>query len=82
MAQQNQPVQQPKPWYQSRVIILNAVAAALTALEASTGVLKPVLGDGFYVLMAVGLPVLNAALRAVTSQPLGKPQATEEEQTP
>lgn len=62
-----------KPWYKSKIIIVNALAAALTALEASTGVLKPVLGDGtFYMVIAVGLPVLNAVLRTVTTQPLGK----------
>lgn len=71
---------QAKPWYQSKIIIINALAAALTALEASTGILKPVLGDsGLYIALAVGLPVINAALRTVTIQPLGKPEGNAEQ---
>lgn len=67
-----------KPWYKSKTILVNAVAAALTALEASTGMLKPILGDSFYLIVAVGLPVVNAMLRTVTTQPLGKPDAPDE----
>jgi hypothetical protein len=68
-----------KPWYKSKIILVNAVAAALAALEASTGVLRPALGEGtFYMLIAVGLPVINAVLRTVTTQPLGKPDAPDE----
>ncbi|PIQ23490.1 hypothetical protein COW36_09115 [bacterium (Candidatus Blackallbacteria) CG17_big_fil_post_rev_8_21_14_2_50_48_46] len=67
-----------KPWYKSKTILVNAVAAALTALEASTGMLKPILGDSFYLIVAVGLPVVNAMLRTVTTQPLGKPEAPDE----
>lgn len=68
-----------KPWYKSKTIIINALAAALTALEASTGMLKPILGDSFYLIVAVGLPVVNAMLRTVTTQPLGKqPEAPDE----
>lgn len=65
--------QKTKPWYKSKTLWVNALAAALAALEASTGALKPALGDkGLYVAIAVGLPVINAALRAATTQPLGK----------
>ncbi|PIQ25400.1 hypothetical protein COW20_15170 [bacterium (Candidatus Blackallbacteria) CG13_big_fil_rev_8_21_14_2_50_49_14] len=69
----NQPVQeQPKkPWYTSKTLIFNALAAGLTALEASTGMLKPLVGENFYLIMAGVLPVVNAVLRVVTTQPLG-----------
>lgn len=66
-----------KPWYQSKTIILNALVAALVALEAGTGLLQPLLPANFYAVIAVGLPVLNAVLRVVTTQAvaLGKTDA-------
>lgn len=63
-----------KPWYQSKTIWFNVVAAALAAAGAATDVLQPVLGEnGIYVMIAGVLPVANMILRAATSQPLGKP---------
>lgn len=59
-----------KPWWRSRMIRLNVLAAGLVALEASTGVLQPYLPVDFYAAMSVILPILNAMLRVVTSQPL------------
>lgn len=61
-----------KNWWESKTLIVNAAAAGLVALEASTGVLKPILGDQFYMIMAGVLPVVNAVLRVVTTQPVGK----------
>jgi hypothetical protein len=61
-----------KPWWQSRTLLLNALAAGLVTLEASTGLLQPHLPVNLYTAVAVGLPVLNAMLRIVTSQGLGK----------
>jgi hypothetical protein len=60
-----------KEWYKSRTIVFNGLAAALIALEASTGILKPLVGDKFYLIMAGVLPVVNAFLRTVTTQSLG-----------
>lgn len=59
-----------KPWWQSKTLIINAVAAALVALEAGTGILQPHLPVNFYTALAVGLPVVNAVLRIVTNQAL------------
>lgn len=59
-----------KPWWQSKTLIVNAIAAALVALEAGTGMLKPYLADNFYVMVAVGLPIINSILRVVTTQGL------------
>jgi len=59
-----------KAWYQSKTLWVNAIVAALAALEAGTGVLQPFLPSNFYAIVAVGLPVVNAVLRIVTTQGL------------
>ena len=59
-----------KPWYTSKTLWVNALVAALSALEAGTGVLQPFLPANFYAIVAVGLPVVNAVLRIVTTQGL------------
>ena len=59
-----------KHWLTSRTLWINATAAGLTALEASTGILQPHLPVNFYLLMSVGLPVINAVLRFYTTQPV------------
>lgn len=43
--------------------------------EANTGLLQPHLPINFYTALAVGLPVLNAMLRVITSQPLCRREA-------
>lgn len=60
-------MQTEKPWYQSKTIIVNAAAAALVALEAGSGLLQPLLPVNLYTAIAVGLPVINAILRVVTT---------------
>ena len=57
-----------KPWYKSKTIATNAVVAALVALEAVFGLLQPYLPVDFYAAVAVGLPVLNAFLRIITTE--------------
>ena len=57
-----------KPWWLSKTLWINAIAAALVALEAGTGMLQPLLPVNFYTLLAVGLPVINAGLRIITTQ--------------
>lgn len=59
-----------KAWYQSKTLWVNIIVAALAALEAGTGVLQPFLPANFYAIVAVGLPVVNAVLRIVTTQGL------------
>lgn len=61
-----------KPWYQSRTLQINALAAALVALEAATGTLQPHLPVDFYTALAVGLPIVNAVLRVITTQGLAR----------
>jgi hypothetical protein len=57
-----------KPWYKSKTIIVNALVAGLVALEAVSGLLQPHLPMNFYTAIAVGLPVINAVLRVITSE--------------
>lgn len=59
-----------KPWYQSKTIIVNAIVAALVALESGTGLLQAYLPGNFYAIIAVGLPVVNAILRVITTTAL------------
>ena len=61
-----------KPWWKSRMLQVNALAAGLVALEAGTGLLQSVLPVNFYTAVAVVLPVINAVLRVVTSQALSR----------
>lgn len=57
-----------KHWSRSRTLWVNAIAAALVALEAGTGLLQPHLPVSLYTAVAVGLPVINAVLRVLTHQ--------------
>jgi hypothetical protein len=59
-----------KPWWQSKTLVINAIAAALIALEAGTGMLQPLLPVNVYTAIAVALPVINAVLRVITTQAL------------
>ena len=56
-----------KPWWQSRTLWFNALALSLAAAESQLNVLRGVLPGGLFTWMAFGLPVLNAALRFITS---------------
>lgn len=66
-----------KRWWRSRTLQVNAAVAALVALEAGTGLLQPLLPVNIYTAVAVGLPIVNAVLRVVTSQGLTARPETE-----
>lgn len=57
-----------KHFLESRTLWVNALAAGLVVLEASTGMLQPHLPVNLYAALAVALPVVNAMLRVVTNQ--------------
>ena len=57
-----------KPWYKSRTLIVNAAVAALAAFELVSGLLQPFLSVNVFTAVAVGLPVVNAILRVITTQ--------------
>lgn len=58
---------EPKVWWKSKTLWVNAIAAMLVALEAGTGVLQPLLPVNLYTVLAVGLPIVNALLRVITT---------------
>jgi hypothetical protein len=59
-----------KPWYKSKTLIVNAFVAGLVAFEAVTGLLKPYMHESFYIVIAVALPIINAMLRVITTEPV------------
>lgn len=63
-------VTRPKPWWQSRMLVVNAAALALAGVESQLDVLQPMLPVNVYAVMSVALPIINMGLRTVTSQPL------------
>lgn len=61
-----------KKWWKSKMLWLNGLTALAAALEATTGMLKPYIGEGGYVLLLILLPVANAMLRVVSTTKLTK----------
>jgi len=62
-----------KPWWASRVLWVNVVAAMLSAVEAATGTLQATVGASapvFWACVTVTLTAINAGLRIITSQAL------------
>lgn len=57
-----------KPWYASKIIQLNAIAAALVVAEANVGMFQQLLPVNFYAIVATALPLLNAILRLFTTK--------------
>lgn len=56
-----------KPWYQSKTIWVNAIAAALAVVELNFHMLQSSLSGGVYVTAAGALAFINVLLRGVTS---------------
>ena len=59
-----------KPWWKSKTLWVNIIVAVLASLEATTGLLQPYLPQHWYVVVAVGLPIINVVLRIVTTHGL------------
>lgn len=59
-----------KPWWQSKTLWLNLVAAVLIALELQFSVLQPLLPGNVYAWFSVALTMANAALRVITAVPV------------
>jgi hypothetical protein len=55
-----------KPWWRSKIILVNLAALAFGALEAGLGVLQGHIPGGLYVWLLVGLPIINIGLRFAT----------------
>lgn len=54
----------------SRTVRVNAIAAVLFALEAQWHVLSPYLPPNWHAWAALGLALVNAYLRTITTQPV------------
>lgn len=61
-----------KPWYKSRTLRFNAFCAALAAFEGVSGLLQPHLPINLYTALSIALPIGNAVLRVITTQPIGE----------
>ena len=59
-----------KHWWHSRTLIVNAVLLALLAAESQLNILQPLLPVNVYGVIAFALPVINAALRVLTTTSL------------
>jgi len=59
-----------KPWYHSKTLWFNLIAAGLIAMETQFSVLQPYLPGSVYAWIATVLTVVNAVLRVVTAAPL------------
>lgn len=60
-----------KPWWQSRTLWVNALVLALATAETQLNILQGVLPGGLFAWLAFGLPVVNAALRLITTKAVG-----------
>lgn len=61
-----------KPWWQSKTLWVNALVLALAAAESQLQVLQGALPGGLFTWLAFALPVINAALRFITSTAVGR----------
>ncbi|OYZ03482.1 MAG: hypothetical protein B7Y42_00445 [Polaromonas sp. 28-63-22] len=61
-----------KPWWKSKTLWVNAAMLALAAAETQLNVLQGVLPGGLFPWLAFTLPVVNAALRFITTTGVGK----------
>lgn len=60
-------IDQSKPWWQSKTLWVNVVVLSLAAAEDHLGLLQPLLPVNFYQLVAFALPVVNTALRFIST---------------
>jgi len=55
-----------KPWWQSKIILVNLLALALATLEANITALQGHIPGGLLAWLTVVLPMVNIVLRFVT----------------
>ena len=61
-----------KVWWKSRTLWLNALVLAVATAESQSALLREVMPTNTFVLISIGLPVVNMLLRVATRQPLGR----------
>lgn len=59
-----------KPWWQSKTMIFNVLVAALIAVEMNVAAFKSVLEPQQYAFLAMGINIVNVALRSITAGPV------------
>ena len=59
-----------KRWWRSRTVWFNVAVAVFASLELSLGTLQPVLPAGWYAMAVIVVPLVNIALRRITTQPI------------
>lgn len=57
-----------KPWWKSRLLWANFIAAVLVVIESQTGAAKELMGASGYLIFTVALTGINAILRFDTTQ--------------
>lgn len=61
-----------KPWWKSRTVWVNIIVGVLSVIETQVELLKPYVPAGWFVIVAIGLPVVNIVLRLVTTTAVTK----------
>lgn len=61
-----------KPWYKSKTVWFNLVVSILAAAELNLKLMQPYIGVEFFQLISFVLIVGNAALRFISTQPIGR----------
>jgi hypothetical protein len=69
-----------KPWWASRTIIFNAIAIAVATAVANIEALRALLPPAAFQWFAFVLPIVNVALRTITTQPVTASSTTSTEE--
>jgi len=59
-----------KPWWRSKTMLFNMVAAALIAVEMNLPGLQSFIEPELYAYLLMGINIINVLLRAVTKSPV------------
>ena len=61
-----------KAWWKSKTLWLNGLVAFGAVVEANFGMIRDHIGPQWYVLLIGIVACVNAILRTITSEPIGK----------
>lgn len=56
-----------KHWWKSKTIWVNVLAAAVAVAVENVAILRPLLPDNYYAIVAFVLPLVNVMLRVITT---------------
>ena len=60
----------PKPFYQSKTIVINMLLAMMAVVESQLGLLQSVINPTHYIFIMAFMAGLNVFLRAITTAPV------------